>query len=50
VLQFKLEAADQKMTQCSYMEERWPFEYVEERSAAVQPHLRAMLEFGLAAR
>lgn len=37
-------AVQLEMTQCSYMKERWPFDYVEDRAATVQPHLRGMLE------
>jgi N-formylglutamate deformylase len=33
-----------EMTQCSYMEEVWPFIYRPDRAQAVQPHLRHMLE------
>jgi N-formylglutamate deformylase len=33
-----------EMTQCSYMEEVWPFTYRPDRAQAVQPHLRHMLE------
>lgn len=33
-----------EMTQCSYMEEVWPFTYRPDRAQAVQPHLREMLE------
>ncbi|SFB68805.1 N-formylglutamate deformylase [Polaromonas sp. OV174] len=33
-----------EITQCSYMQEQMPFDYLPERAAALQPHLRAMLE------
>ena len=36
------------MTQCSYMQEALPFDYLPERAAQVQPHLRRMLEAVLA--
>jgi N-formylglutamate deformylase len=32
------------LTQCSYMEESWPFAYAPEKANAIQPHLRRMLE------
>jgi N-formylglutamate deformylase len=37
-------AVQLEMTQCSYMEERWPFDYVPAKAEAIQPHLRRMLE------
>ena len=37
-----------EMTQCSYMQEQWPFDYAPERAAAIQPHLARMLEAVLA--
>lgn len=47
-------AVQLEMTQCSYMEERWPFECVPAKAEAIQPHLqnmlRAMLEFARASR
>lgn len=33
-----------EMTQCSYMQEALPFDYLPERAAQVQPHLKRMLE------
>ncbi len=36
------------MTQCSYMQEALPFDYLPEVAAGVQPHLRRMLEAALA--
>jgi N-formylglutamate deformylase len=41
-------AVQLEMTQCSYMQEQWPFEYLPERAAAVQPHLARLLEAMLA--
>ena len=32
------------MTQSSYMQESWPFDYLPEVAAGVQPHVRRMLE------
>jgi N-formylglutamate deformylase len=39
-----IHAVQLEMTQCSYMEEQWPFEYRPARADVVQPHLRQMLE------
>ncbi|MDB5928736.1 MAG: N-formylglutamate amidohydrolase [Polaromonas sp.] len=36
-------AVQLEMTQCSYMREAMPFDYLPEGAAGVQPHLRAML-------
>nr|MBF0685652.1 N-formylglutamate deformylase [Pseudomonas sp.] len=33
-----------EMTQCSYMQEALPFDYLPERAARVQPHLKRMLQ------
>jgi N-formylglutamate deformylase len=33
-----------EMTQCSYMQEAMPFDYLPKQAAQVQPILRAMLE------
>jgi N-formylglutamate deformylase len=41
-------AVQLEMTQCSYMQEQWPFEYREDRAAAIQPHLQRMLQAMLA--
>ena len=43
-----IHAVQLEMTQCSYMEEVWPFAYRPDRAQAVQPHLRLMLEAVLA--
>jgi N-formylglutamate deformylase len=32
------------MTQCSYMQEALPFDYLPEAAARVQPHVRRLLE------
>jgi N-formylglutamate deformylase len=37
-----------EMTQSSYMQESWPFDYLPEVAAGVQPHVRKMLEAVLA--
>jgi N-formylglutamate deformylase len=37
-------AVQLEMTQCSYMQEALPFDYLPEVAARVQPHLRRMLE------
>jgi hypothetical protein len=37
-----------EMSQCSYMQEGWPFEYLPKVAAGVQPHVRHMLEAVLA--
>lgn len=39
-----IHAVQLEMTQCSYMQEALPFDYLPERAAGVQPHLRRMLE------
>jgi N-formylglutamate deformylase len=41
-------AVQLEMTQCSYMQESWPFEYLPDVAAGVQPHVRRMLEAVLA--
>jgi len=43
-----IHAVQLEMTQCSYMEEQWPFEYRPAKAEVVQPHLRRMLEAMLA--
>jgi N-formylglutamate deformylase len=43
-----IHAVQLEMTQCSYMQESWPFEYLPEVAAGVQPHVRKMLEAVLA--
>ncbi len=40
-------AVQLEMTQCSYMQECLPFDYLPQRAAAIAPHLRAMLEAAL---
>ena len=40
-------AVQLEMTQCSYMQEALPFDYLPEVAARVQPHLKAMLEAAL---
>jgi N-formylglutamate deformylase len=42
-----IHAVQLEMTQCSYMQEQWPFAYDAAKAAAVQPHLRRMLEAAL---
>jgi N-formylglutamate deformylase len=37
-------AVQLEMTQCSYMQEQWPFEYQPDKADVIQPHLRRMLE------
>ena len=37
-------AVQLEMTQCSYMQEALPFDYLPEVAARVQPHVRRMLE------
>lgn len=37
-----------EITQCSYMQEAHPFDYLPDRAARVQPHLRRMMEAALA--
>lgn len=44
----KVHAVQLEMTQCSYMQEALPFDYLPEVAAGVQPHLRRMLEAALA--
>ncbi len=39
-----LHAIQLEMTHCCYMQETWPFDYLPERAAGVQPHVRRMLE------
>lgn len=41
-------AVQLEMTQCSYMQEALPFDYLPEVAARVQPHLQRMLEAALA--
>lgn len=41
-------AVQLEMTQCSYMQESWPFDYLPDVAAGVQPHVRRMLEAVLA--
>ena len=41
-------AVQLEMTQCSYMQEALPFDYLPDVAAGVQPHLRKMLEAALA--
>jgi N-formylglutamate deformylase len=41
-------AVQLEMTQCSYMQESWPFDYLPDVAAGVQPHVRKMLEAVLA--
>jgi len=43
-----IHAVQLEMTQCSYMRESWPFNYLPEVAARVQPHVRRMLEAVLA--
>ena len=43
-----IHAVQLEMTQCSYMQESWPFEYLPEVAVGVQPHVRRMLEAVLA--
>ena len=40
-------AVQLEMTQCSYMQEAMPFDYLPSVAASVQPHLRRMLEAAL---
>lgn len=40
-------AVQLEMTQCTYMQEAMPFDYLPEQATRVQPHLRAMLEAAL---
>jgi N-formylglutamate deformylase len=39
-----IHAVQLEMTQCSYMQEALPFDYLLERATQVQPHLRRLLE------
>jgi N-formylglutamate deformylase len=39
-----IHAVQLEMTQCSYMQESWPFDYLPEVAAGVKPHVRRMLE------
>ena len=39
-----IHAVQLEMTQCSYMQEALPFDYLPERAVGVQPHLRRMVE------
>jgi len=41
-------AVQLEMTQCTYMQESWPFEYLPDVAIGVQPHVRRMLEAVLA--
>jgi N-formylglutamate deformylase len=43
-----IHAVQLEMTQSSYMQESWPFDYLPEVAAGVQPHVRRMLEAVLA--
>jgi N-formylglutamate deformylase len=43
-----IHAVQLEMTQCTYMQEHWPFDYLPEVAAGVQPHVRRMLEAVLA--
>ena len=43
-----IHAVQLEMTQCSYMRESWPFNYLPEVAARVQQHVRRMLEAVLA--
>jgi N-formylglutamate deformylase len=43
-----IHAVQLEMTQCSYMQESGPFDYLPEVAAGVQPHVRRMLEAVLA--
>lgn len=40
----RVHALQLELTQCSYMQEALPFDYLPEQAARVQPHLRRMLE------
>lgn len=44
----QVHAVQLEMTQCNYMQEATPFDYLPERAARVLPTLRAMLEAVLA--
>lgn len=39
-----IHAVQLEMTQCTYMQEELPFQYLPERAAQVQPHVQRMLE------
>jgi N-formylglutamate deformylase len=41
-------AVQLEMTQCSYMQECLPFDYLPERAVQIQPHLQRMLAAALA--
>ena len=43
-----IHAVQLEMTQCSYMQEALPFDYLPEVAARVQPHLKRMVEAALA--
>ena len=43
-----IHAVQLEMTQCSYMQEALPFDYLPEMAAGVLPHLRRMVEAALA--
>ncbi|WP_404302593.1 N-formylglutamate deformylase [Alicycliphilus denitrificans] len=43
-----IHAVQLEMTQCSYMQETLPFDYLPEVAAGVQPHLKRMVETALA--
>lgn len=43
-----IHAVQLEMTQCSYMQEKWPFNYLPATAARVLPHLRRMIETMLA--
>jgi len=44
----KVHAVQLEMTQCSYMQEHLPFDYLPEIASGVQPHVRRMLQAMLA--
>ncbi len=39
-----IHAVQLEMTQCSYMQESWPFDYIPDLAGGIQPHVRRMLE------
>ena len=41
-------AVQLELTQCSYMQEAMPFDYLTSQAVGIQPHLRAMLQAALA--
>ena len=43
-----IHAVQLEMTQCSYMQESWPFDYLPSLAVGVQPYVRRMLEAVLA--